>query len=258
LGELPGFGRYTVGAVGSIAFGLPVPLVDGNVARVLARLFAVVGGASNPVHERKIWQLAAALVGGERPGDWNQALMELGATVCRPEQPVCLLCPVRIHCRALASSRVDAIPAVRPRARRRSLHLAVAVIRRRDAVLLVRRPENGLFGGLWELPSVESTPGEEVAALATRWPGAPPKRRGREARSSNRASGSTFPRRRPYHLGTVTRTLTHRELTMAVFEVEPPARSIEGAQWITADQARSIGVSAAMQAVLALAFDGEA
>jgi A/G-specific adenine glycosylase len=254
LGALPGFGRYTVGAVGSIAFGLPVPLVDGNVARVLARLFALEGSPGNPAWERTLWRLAAALVVGERPGDWNQALMELGATVCRPEQPVCLLCPVRIHCRALASGRVDAIPAVRPRAHRRPLHLAVAVMRRGDAVLLVRRPEIGLFGGLWELPSTESTPGEEAAALAARWPGACPARRAREAHLPKRANG--FPSRYPQHLGTVTRTLTHRELTLAVFEVEPPARSIHGARWMTADQARSIGVSAAMQAVLALAFDG--
>jgi A/G-specific adenine glycosylase len=240
--------------VASIAFGLPVPLVDGNVARVLARLFAVEGEPSNPVHQRKMWQLAAALVVGERPGDWNQALMELGATVCRPEQPACPLCPVRIQCRALASGRVDAIPAARARPLRRSLHLAVAVMRQGDAVLLVRRAENGLFGGLWELPSLESVPGEEAAVLTARWPAARCAPRGKQTGSSNRRSESRCAG--PRHLGTVARTLTHRDLTMAVFEVEPPARAMKGAQWTTADQARSIGVSAAMQAVLALVFDG--
>lgn len=250
LGELPGFGRYTVGAVGSIAFGLPVPLVDGNVARVLARLFALEGATTHPAYLRALWQLAAALVVGERPGDWNQALMELGATVCRSEQPVCLLCPVRLHCRALASGRVDAIPEVRPRKPRRSLHLAVAVMRQGDAVLLVRRPESGLFGGLWELPSVESAPGKEAAALRVRWPGGLASPHSTESKSRNRA-------RHARHLGTVTRTLTHRELALAVFEVAPPAQAIEGAQWMTVAQARSVGVSSAMQAALALAFDGE-
>jgi A/G-specific adenine glycosylase len=248
LGELPGFGRYTVGAVGSIAFGLPVPLVDGNVARVLARLFALEGAPTHPDYLRALWQLAAALVVGARPGEWNQALMELGATVCRPEQPGCLLCPVRIHCRALASGRVDVIPAVRPRKPRRSLHLAVAVMRKADTVLLVRRPENGLFGGLWELPSVESAPGKEVAALRAQWPSALAAPRATESKSRNRAR----------RLGTVTRMLTHRELTLAVFEIALPAQAIEGAQWMTAPQARAVGVSSAMQAALLLAFDGAA
>ncbi|HEY1908255.1 MAG TPA: A/G-specific adenine glycosylase, partial [Myxococcaceae bacterium] len=106
LRALPGFGRYTVGAVASIAFGKEVPLVDGNVARVLARLAGLEGPTGDAGREKQLWALAEALVQGERPGDWNQALMELGATVCRQEQPTCLLCPVRAHCGALASGRV--------------------------------------------------------------------------------------------------------------------------------------------------------
>ena len=152
LRALPGFGRYTVGAVASIAFGREVPLVDGNVARVLARLFGIEGATGEPAREKQLWALAESLVQGERPGHWNQALMELGATVCRPEQPTCLLCPLRTHCVALASGRVAEIPAPRARPGRRALHLAVAAIRRGEAVLLVRREGTGLFGGLWELP----------------------------------------------------------------------------------------------------------
>ncbi|HUM10621.1 MAG TPA: A/G-specific adenine glycosylase [Myxococcaceae bacterium] len=235
LRALPGFGRYTVGAVASIAFGLGVPLVDGNVARVLARLFAVEGATGEPAREKQLWSIAEALVEGERPGDWNQALMELGATVCRPEQPTCLLCPLRSRCAALAGGRVVEIPAPKVRGARRALHLAVAAVRKGDSVLLVRRDGTGLFGGLWELPGVECTPGGEMDALRARWP----------------EIGDGL---RP--LGRVERTLTHRALTLEVYEVEglaPP----EGARWATAPQVESMGVSAAMQAVLRRVFGGE-
>src|SRR5262249_30986601 len=160
----PGFGRYTVGAVASIALGLPVPLVDGNVARVLSRLFAVGGAAGDTQREKGLWQLAEVLVDGERPGGWNQALMELGARICRRESPSCLLCPWREDCQALALGAVDRIPAPRPRAARRSMHLAVAVARRGASVLLVRRAGTGLFGGLWELPAVEVAAGSDARA----------------------------------------------------------------------------------------------
>ena len=228
LRALPGFGRYTVGAVASIAFRREVPLVDGNVARVLARLFGIEGATGDAGREKALWALAEALVQGERPGDWNQALMELGATVCRPEQPTCLLCPVRAHCVALATGRVADIPAPKVRTARRALHLAVAAARKGEAVLLVRRHGTGLFGGLWELPGVECAPGSEVEALRARWP----------------EVGEAL---RP--LGRVERTLTHRALTLQIYEVErlePP----DGARWATAGEIETLGVSAAMQAVL--------
>ena len=231
LRALPGFGRYTVGAVASIAFGRAVPLVDGNVARVLARLFGVEGATGDAARERHLWSLAEALVEGERPGDWNQALMELGATVCRPEQPTCLLCPLRSRCVALASGRVADIPAPKVAPARKALHLAVAAARRGNEVLLVRRDGTGLFGGLWELPGVECAPGEEIDALRTRWPGI-------AARL----------------LGRVERTLTHRALTIEIFSVEhltPP----DGARWVTAGEAETLGISAAMQAVLGRVLD---
>ena len=231
LRALPGFGRYTVGAVASIAFGRAVPLVDGNVARVLARLFGVEGARGDAAREKHLWALAGALVEGERPGDWNQALMELGATVCRPEQPTCLLCPLRSRCVALGSGKVTDIPAPKVAPARRALHLAVAAARRGDEVLLVRRKGTGLFGGLWELPGVECSPGSELAALRTRWPEIAARR-----------------------LDRVERTLTHRALTLEIFAVEgllPP----DGARWVTAAQAQTLGISAAMQAVLRRVLD---
>jgi A/G-specific adenine glycosylase len=158
--------------------------------------------------------------------------MELGATVCRPEQPTCLLCPVRGHCAALLTGRVAEIPAPRVRAERRALHLAVAAVRRGEEVLLVRRDGTGLFGGLWGLPGVECAPGAEAKALRARWP-------------------EIGPALRP--LGRVERTLTHRDLTLEIFEVtrlEPP----EGGRWVSDIEAASLGVSAAMQAALAQVF----
>jgi A/G-specific adenine glycosylase len=235
LESLPGFGRYTVGAVASIAFGLPVPLVDGNVARVLARLFALEGAAGDVPREKALWRLAERLVAGERPGDWNQALMELGATVCRPESPSCLLCPLRDDCRALASGAVDRIPAPRPRAARKAMQLAVAVIRRGEAVLLVQREGTGLFGGLWELPAVEvSAGGDPRTALKAAWPG---------------ATVAAQP------LASVERTLTHRDLRLTAFQVtglRPP----DSGRFVGAAEIEGLGVSAAMQAVLAHVFAG--
>ncbi len=231
LRALPGFGRYTVGAVASIAFGRAVPLVDGNVARVLARLFGVEGATGEAGREKRLWALAEALVEGERPGDWNQALMELGATVCRPEQPACLLCPLRGHCVALASGKVAEIPTPKVPARRRALHVAVAAVRRGDEILLVRREGTGLFGGLWELPGVECAPGGELEALRARWPG---------------VTG--------HPLGRVERTLTHRALTLEIFAVER-LRPPDGARWVTPGEAETLGISAAMQAVLRRVLD---
>ena len=234
LQRLPGFGRYTVGAVASIAFGLPAPLVDGNVARVLARLFTVEGAGGEPMRDKALWRLAEVLVAGERPGDWNQALMELGATVCRPESPSCLLCPLRDDCRALALGRVEEIPASKARTPRRPLHLAVAVVRRGAAVLLVRREGTGLFGGLWELPAVECAPGADPrGALEAAWNGAKVGER---------------------PLATVERTLTHRDLRLTAFEVTRLRPQAEG-RFVRRAEADALGVSAAMQAVLERVFD---
>ncbi|MGV3620107.1 MAG: A/G-specific adenine glycosylase, partial [Archangium sp.] len=153
--ELPGFGRYTAGAVASIAFGLEAPLVDGNVARVLSRLLEIEGAPGEREREKTLWAAATALVSGERPGDWNQSLMELGATVCTPQNPTCLLCPVRAECGAFIQGRVGELPPPKKAAKRKRLELHVAFARKGREVLLARREEKGLFGGLWELPSTE-------------------------------------------------------------------------------------------------------
>jgi len=165
---LPGVGRYTLGAVMSIGFGVPLPVLDGNVARVLARWFARPWQVKRPADARALWALATSLVParGVHPGDWNQALMELGATVCTPRAPRCDACPVAGWCRAKARGRVHAFPpAAKARATER-VRRAVAWLERRGRVLVTRR-SGPLLDGLWEPPGVELAPGEDAArALA--------------------------------------------------------------------------------------------
>lgn len=160
---LPGVGRYTAGAVMSIAFGRPEPLVDGNVRRVFARW------TDDPApSDAVLWELAAALVPGERPGDLNQAVMELGATVCTPRSPRCAACPVRGSCGAFAAGTQEERPARRKARPVPHEDTAVAVVQREGKVLLVRRPVDARLGGMWAFPAVVRAPGESVAAGAER------------------------------------------------------------------------------------------
>jgi A/G-specific adenine glycosylase len=152
--RLPGVGRYTTGAVLSIAFDRPLPVLDGNVARVLARLFALRAAVREPRGAAMLWERAGALVPAARPGDWNQALMELGATLCAPRAPRCGACPLRRHCRALAEDRVAELPPVPVRRAAETVRLGVAWVERRGRVLVVRRA-GPLLEGLWEPPAVE-------------------------------------------------------------------------------------------------------
>ncbi len=149
--SLPGVGPYTAAALLSIAFGKPFAVLDGNVERVLTRLLALRGDPRRSTLEAA----AAALVDPRAPGDFNQALMELGALVCTPRRPACPTCPLRAHCRARALGIAERIPPPRSRPSRR-VEWTSAVVRRGDSILLVRRPDDGLLGGLWELPTAEA------------------------------------------------------------------------------------------------------
>jgi A/G-specific adenine glycosylase len=156
LRALPGLGAYTAAAVGAIAFDRPTNVVDGNVERVMSRLFAV----EQPLPEAKpeLKRLAAALVRDDRPGDWAQALMDLGATVCRPKQPLCDRCPVAAHCAALATGAPETFPRKTAKAARPHRYGVAYVLTRGDEVALVRRPPKGLLGGMLALPTSEWRP----------------------------------------------------------------------------------------------------
>ncbi len=147
--RLPGIGRYTAGAIMSIAFGRRRAAPDGNVRRVYARLL----GLRDPKH---IDAAAERMVSHSRPGDFNQAAMELGATVCLPAQPLCRRCPLAHWCRARACGAFD-VPRGKP-VRTRATHWPLVVVESRSRILLHRRPDTGLLAGLWELPTPETLP----------------------------------------------------------------------------------------------------
>ncbi|WP_374515540.1 A/G-specific adenine glycosylase [Brevundimonas sp.] len=206
---LPGVGPYTAAAVAAIAFGRPANVVDGNVERVMARLFAVE--TPLPAARPELRRLAAALVADDRPGDWAQALMDLGATVCRPGRPLCHACPLTAHCAAFASGNPERWPLKAPKPERPRRHGVVWVLRDgQGLVALVRRPDKGLLGGMLGLPTSDwgPAPDDRSPPAAADW---------RDA-------------------GGVEHVFTHFSLTLSV-------RTGEGADgdflWTPADEARS-------------------
>ncbi len=157
LRALAGIGDYTAGAILSIAFQKPYPAVDGNVRRVLGRLFAVTG-------EKELRALALKLVPKARPGDFNQALMELGATVCTPTNQRCAECPVNLECVSREKNRNSAAD-TRRRIKVENVIWPLAIVRGNGKILLRRRAANGLLAGLWELPGGELIPRQKISDL---------------------------------------------------------------------------------------------
>ncbi len=159
--SLPGIGRYTAGAVLSIAFNRPEALVDANVTRVLSRVFGVQGDPKSSDNISAIWSLAESLVPKSEPGNYNQALMELGALVCLPSDPKCGMCPIKQYCFAGNTSNPVQFPELVERKNVVHVSHSAAIIHGGDnSYWLIRRPESGLWGGLWEFPRVVCNPGE--------------------------------------------------------------------------------------------------
>lgn len=241
LSALPGIGRYTAGAIASIAFGARAAVVDGNVTRVLARLIDLSEDVGVRETQARIWNLAESLLPARRCGDYNQALMELGATVCTPGATArCGKCPVASMCIARRAGSVADRPVKGKKASvRRETHV-VAAIRRGERYLFVRRPDEGLWGGLWELPS----------ALAT----------GRSIESAARSliREATAARARGRRFCDLEHVLSHRRIRMVGFEYAATAGAAAGtvggrrgaSRWVTLNDARTLGLSRAMQRVV--------
>ncbi len=235
LRTVRGIGPYTAGAIASIAFGERTPLVDGNVARVLARVFAITREIKSTSGQRALWsratELMQALPNDAAPGDLNQGLMELGATLCSPQEPRCLVCPLASLCKASQTGHKDALPVVAPRKRVSELAVLARTlvwVEARGKIIVARRRPDGLFGGLWELPSLE------VA----------------------QAIGVTEIDRDPvaYH----DQTLSHRRLRIAVLRGAMPRTLVDHAdpsydaiRRMKIADVRQLGVAAATTAILA-------
>jgi A/G-specific adenine glycosylase len=169
LRKLKGVGRYTAGAIASIAYDRPAPVLDGNVIRVFSRLLDLQEDVTKTQTRNYLWQVAADLVPEYRAGDYNQALMELGQTICLPAKPHCHLCPISRCCRARAKGTQLERPVRPPRRKVPHYDVCAGVIWREDGrILIAQRPFDGLLGGLWEFPGGKVQPGESLAEALRR------------------------------------------------------------------------------------------
>jgi A/G-specific adenine glycosylase len=251
---LPGIGEYTAAAVASIAFGELVPTLDGNVERVLARRLALDGDPKRAAPRARLRAAALELLDPARPGDGNQALMELGATVCAPRAPRCERCPLAAGCRARAAGVPEAHPRPRTRRARIRVRWALAVVRDRERLLLARRPADAaLMPGLWSLPHVELPAGSRG--------GAAPDASTIE-QQLERAYGGRWrivgPRAHARH------AITHRDVELMVLgaRLEPGDQVAEGSElgWFDERERRALPSTAlvgkALQALERVAGDG--
>jgi A/G-specific adenine glycosylase len=223
---LPGVGRYTAGAIGSIAFDLPEPLVDGNVARVLSRLFAVDTPPERSDTQAQLWQLAEALVHGERPGALNQALMELGAMTCRKLAPRCEACPVAAHCQARVQGRVAELPIAKKRVDPKPVALvAIAALDPSGERVLLVHGAASLFGGLWNLPMREGHGRKLALALC-------------------KELGLSAPALAARPVGDFSHVLTHRRLEIELWRAQLSESAVRDGQRVQARSAlNEFGVS---------------
>jgi A/G-specific adenine glycosylase len=228
---LPGIGPYTAAAVASIALAEPRAALDGNAKRVLARLFAVRDSIDKPVTISRLTSLGGSLLSRRVPGAFNQAVMELGATVCRPKRPRCVECPLATWCAARTVGLQESLPVRRRRSAPRTVDAAAALIERAGRVILVKRPERGPLGGLWRLPECRvDRPSACTAAL---------RRLGREL-------GLDLKVLRPR--GVVEHAFTHMRMRLHVFECELSngdgrLQRGGGARWVRTEDLQSYACS---------------
>jgi len=227
--RLPGVGAYTAAAIAAIAFGRRATVMDGNVERVIARLFNVT--TPLPRAKPELQRLAAGLTPAARTGDYAQAMMDLGATICLPRKPKCALCPLADACAARHAGSQGALPAKLPKAVRPQRHGVVFWTLRRDgAVLLRRRPENGLLGGLFEVPSTE-------------WRAAPWSVDEAKAAAPARASWRSLD-------GVVRHGFTHFELELSLLVGITRGAAADGGVWCPVDRLSDYALPTLMKKVV--------
>lgn len=242
LEELKGIGRYTAGAIASIVHNQPVPIVDGNVERVLLRIEGKELRSGEPATRDWCWQRAEELVEcahksrtqAVSPAVFNEALMELGALVCTPRSPSCPACPVREGCKAFAASKQDAIPLPKSRKAKKPLHKACLIITNEESRLLIsQRPKGGLWGGLWQVPTLESDSKLPKAGVAE-------------------------------HFGVATTAIiredsfihetTHRSVVVVVYRTRETVPGLAG-RWVGADETAELATGSLQDRVMRLGFE---
>jgi len=234
--ELPGIGPYTAAAIAAIAFDRPATILDGNVERVISRIYRVA--TPLPKAKEELRALAAGLTPQQRPGDYAQAIMDLGATICTPTKPKCALCPWRPDCAAFAAGDAEDYPRKLPKAERPVRHgMAFWMVNEQGAIGLRRREEKGLLGGMMEIPSTDwratawtDDEALKVAPLATGWQVAP---------------------------GLVRHVFTHFELRLRLAQVVVPKakmKSLSDIVWAAPDRLDDYALPSVMRKVVALAL----
>lgn len=226
LMALPGIGRYTAGAIASIAFGERAPVLDGNVIRVYARLLDLPDDVTQTATLARLWDQADAWLPDERAGDYNQALMDLGRLVCKPKKPLCAACPIQAHCLAYGRGTQDARPVKKAKAPTPHYDVAAGMIwNGRGELLIAQRPLDGLLGGLWEFPGGKQEDGESLPDCL--------RRELREELAIEVEVGDLFAR--------VEHAFTHFRITLHAFTCqhvsgEPQALGVRAWAWVTPDQ----------------------
>jgi A/G-specific adenine glycosylase len=221
LQALPGIGTYTAAAIASIAFGEPAPVVDGNVLRVFARFWCLRRPVRQPAVARDIRARLEPVIRGLDPSAFNQGVMELGALVCTPSRPRCPVCPLRADCGALRRGLTARLPVTARPAPLPHQEIAVGVVRRRGRLLLARRRDDQMLGGLWEFPGGKREPGETLAQCAAR--------ELREETGLRVRAGQPYP--------AVEHAYSHFRITLTAFRCAAPAgrarpRSAAELKWI--------------------------
>jgi A/G-specific adenine glycosylase len=153
--NLPGIGPYTAGAIASFAFNLPETAIDGNVSRVVSRIFLITADNSKAGTKQKIRQFVLKIMPREKIGIFNQALMELGATICTPRRPECFGCPVYYNCKAFLRKKQEVIPILGKKAKPKKISMEIALLLKKNKILLIKRPSRGLLANMWALPATE-------------------------------------------------------------------------------------------------------
>ncbi|MHC4552688.1 MAG: A/G-specific adenine glycosylase [Planctomycetota bacterium] len=168
LQNIPGIGRYTAGAIASIAFGKSAPILDGNVIRILCRIFRIKGNPKDTAVKNQLWELAETLVSPTHPGDFNEAMMELGATVCTPANPDCFDCPLQKVCEAFKHDEQEKLPFRQKAKPVPHYTIVVGIVYKDNKILIDKRKQNALLGGLWEFPGGKKQKSESFKTAVAR------------------------------------------------------------------------------------------